>query len=100
MPVEERQRRLMVESLVRVHGEEVADAIMAHLPPLGWDQMATKQDLAALKQDVAVELAAVRVELHQGLAGVQKEITRQTIGVVLAVLLAVLGSIPLNAAVN
>jgi hypothetical protein len=46
MPVDQRARRLVSENLVRVHGEEVADAIMTLLPPT---DCATKQDLEVLE---------------------------------------------------
>lgn len=48
MPVDERTRRVMTEGLVRVFGEEVTDALLAHLPPVGWADVAdvaTKLDL-------------------------------------------------------
>jgi len=46
MPVDTRTRRLVNESLVRIHGEEVADGIMALLPS---GECATKQDLEVLE---------------------------------------------------
>jgi hypothetical protein len=67
MPVDERTRRTMGESLVRVHGEEVADAIMAHLPPVTYGELATKQDLREA-------MAELRAEMHQGFAEIQKQI--------------------------
>jgi septal ring factor EnvC (AmiA/AmiB activator) len=67
MPVDERTRRMMGESLVRIHGEEVADAIMAHLPPVTYGELATKQD-------VREAVAELRAEMHQGFAEIQKQI--------------------------
>jgi phage shock protein A len=66
MPVEERTRRMMGESLARVHGEEVADAIMAHLPPVTYGELATKQD-------VREAVAELRAEMHQGFAGIHEQ---------------------------
>lgn len=66
MPVEERTRRMMSESLVRIHGEEVADAIMAHLPPVTYGELATKQDLREAMADL-------RVEMHEGFAKIQEQ---------------------------
>ena len=66
MPVEERTRRMMGESLVRIHGEEVADAIMAHLPPVTYGELATKQD-------VREAVAELRAEMHQGFAGIHEQ---------------------------
>ena len=40
----------MYSGLEEKLGPEVADALMAHLPPVGWADVATKQDLAALAQ--------------------------------------------------
>lgn len=41
MPVDERTRRVLTEGLLRVFGEEATDALLAHLPPAGWGEVAT-----------------------------------------------------------
>jgi len=66
MPVDERTRRMMGDSLVRIHGEEVADAIMAHLPPVAYGELATKQD-------VREAVAELRAEMHAGFAKIQQQ---------------------------
>ena len=50
MVVDERTRHEMYSGLEEKLGPDVADALMAHLPPVGWADVATKQDLAALAQ--------------------------------------------------
>lgn len=49
MPVDERTRRVMTDGLIHALGEEVTDILLAHLPPVGWADVATKQDLEGLR---------------------------------------------------
>lgn len=68
MRVDERARRLLTDDLLRVHGEEVTDILMAHLPPVGWADVATKQDLGNLATVLRAEMAALRAEFTAELA--------------------------------
>lgn len=45
MAVDERMRHEMYSGLEEKLGTKVADAVMAHLPPVGWADVATKHDL-------------------------------------------------------
>ena len=69
-------------------GEEAADTLMDQLPPSGWDQMATKEDLAGVEQRLQASLAvafaetnakfveshaALHVAMHEGFAEAAKE---------------------------
>ena len=45
MAIDERTRHEMYSGLEEKLGTKVADAVMAHLPPVGWAGVATKQDL-------------------------------------------------------
>ena len=53
MAIDERTRHEMYSGLEEKLGAPVADALMAHLPPVGWADVATKQDIAGAKLDIA-----------------------------------------------
>ncbi len=66
MQIDERTRREMYERLEEILGAQAADALMEHLPPVGWADVATKSDLNS-------GLDALE---HRLLAQVHREITR------------------------
>ncbi|HWC32562.1 MAG TPA: hypothetical protein VG709_05480, partial [Actinomycetota bacterium] len=47
--VDEARRHRLFRRLEDVLGAEEAESLMEHLPPLGWGDVATKQDLARLE---------------------------------------------------
>ncbi len=61
MSIDERTRHEMYSGLEEKLGASVADALMAHLPPVGWADVATKQDLEALDRRLSDRLD----ELHR-----------------------------------
>lgn len=69
--ITERGRRLLYEQAEASWGKEVADTLMALLPPVGWAEVATKADLAALEKSVKGEIAGLRGEIA-GLRGEMK----------------------------
>jgi hypothetical protein len=52
MAVDEHARHRFYNRAVEVFGEEEATILMAHLPPGGWSNLATKQDLLRVEQDL------------------------------------------------
>jgi hypothetical protein len=69
MQIDERTRREMYEQLEAVPGAQTADALMGHLPPVGWAEVATKSDLAAMRVDIEGLEYRVLAQMH-------REITR------------------------
>ncbi|MAT04401.1 MAG: hypothetical protein CL424_05085 [Acidimicrobiaceae bacterium] len=66
MPVDDRTRLDLHRTLENTLGAEGADALMAHLPPVTWDQVATKDDLdkLATRAEMQVGFAELRGEMQ------------------------------------
>jgi hypothetical protein len=60
MTVDDRTRLNLHRKLEAVLGPEEADTLMAHLPPVTWRDVATKDDLRVLS-------AEIRAEISQGI---------------------------------
>jgi len=70
MAIDERRRHEMYLSLERVLGREAADALMEHLPPVGWADVATKSDLESTKNAILAELHRSQRNLAVGMVTV------------------------------
>lgn len=75
MAVDERARHRLYEKLESVLGPEEATILMEHLPPVGWADVATKQDLEALKEVNRLEHEALK---HEIIATVRADMLQQT----------------------
>ena len=68
MPVDDRTRLNLHRKLEAVLGHDDADTLMAHLPPVTWNEVATKDDLraaeAALRNDIDVLGTELRAEMR------------------------------------
>ena len=67
MPVDDRTRLNLHRKLEAVLGREEADSLMAHLPPVTWNEVATKDDLTTLG-------TTLRSEMHVGFATIRTEL--------------------------
>jgi hypothetical protein len=72
------QRRTLHEGAQKAMGKEPADILLAGLPPQGWDDLATKADLAA-------GLANVRADLTREISASTRIYVGATIGAVVSV---------------
>ena len=64
MAITEEVRHRVYEAIRASHGDEVANGLMEMLPPVGWADVATKQDLAALREQVATK-ADLKAEVNR-----------------------------------
>ena len=63
MAVDERRRHRLFQRLEEVLGPEEAAALMEHLPPVGWADVATKHDLAELEARMELRFEAMEAKL-------------------------------------
>ena len=59
MVVDERSRHELYRRLEEVLGPDAATTLIEHLPPVGWADVATKNDLAGLEQRIDLRFARV-----------------------------------------
>lgn len=64
MAATQAQRAALYTSLVESMDEKAADTLMDQRPPSGWDQMATKEDLAGVELRLRAVLAAAVAEIN------------------------------------
>jgi hypothetical protein len=58
--IDERTRHEMYLGLEERLGPELADMVMAHLPPMGWADIATQREMTARFEDVDRRLGELR----------------------------------------
>ena len=82
MPVDDRTRLNLHRTLENTLGAEGADALMAHLPPVTWDQVATKHDLdhlgTSLRGEIHTAASELRGEMQVGFAELRAEMAQST----------------------
>jgi hypothetical protein len=66
-------RRELFDLLEAGLGGRGAALLMAHLPPVGWGDLATKQDLTSLRSELKGEMGSLRAELKGEMAELRGE---------------------------
>lgn len=69
MTVDDRTRLNLHRKLEAALGAEDADTLMAHLPPVTWQDVATRSDLLAQSASIRGEIAELRGEMRGEIAG-------------------------------
>ena len=70
MTINEHQRYQLHQALETQLGTENAATLMAHLPPVGWADVATKHDLNELRSDLHALEERLELRLTAEIAGV------------------------------
>ena len=65
MPSNDDDRRELFDLLESGLGSRTAALLMAHLPPVGWAELATKSDVASLRSELKGEMAELRGEMAE-----------------------------------
>ena len=74
MATTQAQRASLFNTLAEPMGTDDAETLMEQLPPSGWDNVATKDDLKVLTATFTAALAEMRVEFTNALAGIASEL--------------------------
>ena len=74
MTIDERKRHDLYQRFEDVLGQEHADTLMELLPPVGWADVATKSDLAALETKVDSKFETLEARMDKGFAEVRAEL--------------------------
>ena len=78
MPVDDRTRLNLHRKLDAVLGTEEADTLMAHLPPVTWNEVATKDDLDTLGTTLRAEMRTMGSELRSEMQMMRTELSVET----------------------
>lgn len=72
-PIGDKVRWALMRRLIEVLGEEEAETLMESLPPVVWQQLATKDDLTALEGRLKAEIKGESALLRGESAGLKGE---------------------------
>ena len=74
MSVDEAARHELYTRLEELLGQEPTSTLMSLLPPVGWADVATKDDLRMLGLELRGEITELRAELRDEIAGLRLDI--------------------------
>ncbi|MGH9189397.1 MAG: hypothetical protein ACRD0Q_05105 [Acidimicrobiales bacterium] len=71
--MDERTRHELYQRLEGTIGAEAADTLMAHLPPVGWADVATKTDLDHLRAATKADIAHLQEQMDLRFAAAEQQ---------------------------
>ena len=83
MAVDERKRKALYDALERQIGAEAADTMMELLPPVGWADVVTKEDLRQLELRMDAKIDGLGAELRADMERGFRRVIQWNMGVVL-----------------
>jgi hypothetical protein len=89
MAVDERRRKALYDALEQRIGPQEATTLMELLPPVGWADVATKEDLHQLERRLDAKMDGLRAELRAEMERGFRRMIQWNVGVVLGGLAAV-----------
>ena len=75
MPPSDPERLALYDRMTELLGPERADTLMESLPPISWDQIATKADLAVLKTEIDSRFTEIDAKIDGGFAKIDGQFT-------------------------
>jgi len=84
MAIDERSRKALYEALEQRLGVAEADTMMELLPPVGWAEVATKEDLHQLEERFQARLQILAPELRAEMERGFRRVIQWNIGTVIA----------------
>jgi len=85
MAIDERSRHDLYQRLEQVLGTQQADTMMELLPPVGWADVATKQDLDLLRVVTKQDLESMGNQLRAEFANQTRQLVLTLVPVIVAV---------------
>ena len=97
MSITKGQRHDLHQGLAEAIGRERAETLMSMLPPVGWADVATNADVAALREYVDLRL---EVTENRILAKLHEELRHQLWGILGGIGVSVVAAVVLNAVIT
>ena len=77
MSITDAERHDLYKALEEVLGEQRANVLMEHLPPVGWADVVTNRDLDHLEEHLRLEMLGLRKDLELQIVNLRNEVTGQ-----------------------
>ena len=80
MAIDERLRLNIHTKLTELLGSEEATALIEHIMPVPWHDVATKDDLQILRVELRADIDVLRAGMHRDMADLRSELHQAMVG--------------------